>query len=136
MNGEDRNILSSPLKCCSTQTKGDVMLRLGAVLVVLVTLCRPAMALYFLYPDWSALPENARQTYIAGAFDSLVSVATDEDGRIAAKHYDHCVVSAHISVGQLATNVMNFASQKPELHTLPASIVMAKYLAAAFGLPK
>jgi hypothetical protein len=111
------------------------MPRLYCVLGVFVALCQPAKALYFLYPEWSALPETTRAVYIAGAFDSLVSHSTDENGRIGSKHFDRCVVGAHMTIGQLSTNVMNFAAQKPELHTLPMPAVMSSYLLAACGSP-
>lgn len=112
------------------------MLRLVFVFIVLLNLLvEPANALYFNYTEWSALPEVSRTMFMTGAFDSLVSFATDAGGEEAAKHYDHCVVSAHMSNGQLATNILNYAKDKPALHTKPATMAMIKYLIAACGLP-
>ena len=99
-------------------------------------LCQPARANYFLYSDWLRLSEVQRVAYISGAFDAQASIGTDEYGFKLAAHYDRCIVSAHMDNGQLAQNVLIFASQKPETHTIPAAVVLAQYLAATCGKPK
>jgi hypothetical protein len=72
--------------------------------------------------------------FMTGAFDSLVSFATDAGGLTAAQHYSHCVMDAHMSNSQLATNILNYAKDRPALHTKPATNAMLDYLIAACGL--
>src|SRR5439155_19087364 len=47
---------------------------------------------YYNYADWDRLNESDRAAYIAGAYDSLVSIATAETAS-SARHYSRCVVS-------------------------------------------
>jgi hypothetical protein len=51
---------------------------------------------YYNYPQWDRLNDLARATYIAGAYDSLISIATP-DTAAAARHYSKCVVSHQLS---------------------------------------
>ncbi|THD70957.1 MAG: hypothetical protein E7813_06695 [Bradyrhizobium sp.] len=112
------------------------MPRLGAVFCVSMALwVQPTKAAYYGYSEWAALPEVSRAIFMSGAFDSLVSFATDADGAAAAKHYAKCVHGAHMTNGQLATNILNYARDKPALHTQLATAAMLDYLIAACGLP-
>jgi hypothetical protein len=51
---------------------------------------------YYNYADWDRLNESDRAAYIAGAYDSLVSIATAETAS-SARHYSRCVVSRQLS---------------------------------------
>ena len=126
----------APITAHEDTIESDVMLRLGAVLVLSMSLwVEPAVAAYYSYSEWAALPEGARAMFMSGAFDSLVSFATDADSVTVSKHYDNCVRDAHISNGQLATNILDYAKDKPKLHTQVAVSAMLDYLIAACGLP-
>ncbi|MGE5777741.1 MAG: hypothetical protein ACM30D_00340 [Hyphomicrobiales bacterium] len=50
---------------------------------------------YYNYADWDRLNESDRAAYIAGAYDSLVSIATAETAS-SARHYSRCVVSRQL----------------------------------------
>jgi hypothetical protein len=112
------------------------MLRLGALLVISMVLCvQPASATYYTYNEWSALPEAARTLYISGALDGLTGFGRPEDNFAAAQHYSACISNAKMTNGQLATNILNYAKDKPALHTQPAVGAMIGYLIAACGRP-
>jgi hypothetical protein len=110
-------------------------LRLSLFGVLVAFLIAPAEAFFLNYTDWTALPEGSRTMFMTGAFDSLVSFANNEGGAKAADHYEQCIRDAHMSNTQLAANVLNYAKDKPALHTKPATIAMIQYLIAACGLP-
>jgi hypothetical protein len=46
-----------------------------------------------------------------------------------------CLSKAKMTNGQLAANVLNFASDKPKLHTGPVQQALLDYLFAACGAP-
>ena len=50
-------------------------------------------------------------------------------------HYHTCMAKSGMTNAQLATNILNYAKDKPALHTEPATVAMLKYLAAACGIP-
>jgi hypothetical protein len=52
-----------------------------------------------------------------------------------SRHYRKCVDTAQITNFQLAANVLNFAKDKPELHTGSVQGALIKYLNTACGQP-
>ena len=46
----------------------------------------------------------------------------------AAFHYEMCLSKAKMTNGQLAANVLNFASDKPKLQTGPVQLALIEYL--------
>ena len=56
---------------------------------------------YYSYPEWNRLDDSARAIYIAGAYDSLVSIASS-DTAPASRHYSKCVASSRLTSEQLA----------------------------------
>jgi hypothetical protein len=91
---------------------------------------------YYTYQSWSALSEPARAIYLSGAFDSLVTFASGEQEKRITAHYFKCIYTAKTSGSQLAANVLNFAKDKPELHTGPVQAPRFKYLFATCGEPR
>ena len=45
---------------------------------------------YYTYPEWDRLSDQARTMYIAGAYDTLVSIASP-DTASTSRHYSRCV---------------------------------------------
>jgi hypothetical protein len=45
---------------------------------------------YYTYPEWDRLSDQARTMYIAGAYDSLISIVSP-DTAPTARHYSKCV---------------------------------------------
>jgi hypothetical protein len=76
-----------------------------------------------------------RILYIAGAFDTALTLwAGEEQNPTAFKtHYSNCIVAAGMTNSQLAANVLNFARDKPELHTGGVPEALMGYLFAACG---
>jgi hypothetical protein len=113
------------------------MLRTAVILLAL--LVSPLAHAYFVtYQQWLAMPEGARTAYITGAFDGYLY----DDSQFfvrqqwevdATFHYETCLSKARMTSGQLAVNVMNFARDKPELHTQPVQHALMNYLFAACG---
>jgi len=89
---------------------------------------------YYNYPDWERLNESDRATYIAGAYDSLVSIAS-ADTASAARHYSKCVASRQLSNDQLAKNVRAFVATRPHLQKGPVQGGLINYLVELCGAP-
>jgi hypothetical protein len=87
---------------------------------------------YYNYPQWDRLNDLARATYIAGAYDSLISIATP-DTASAARHYSKCVVSHQLSTEQLAKNVRAFVATRPDLQKGPVQGGLINYLVELCG---
>jgi len=111
--------------------------RLGHLLIVLAALwVRPASAVFYTYTQWEALPEVQRAFYMSGAYDSLTSFADTPEAARGAVHYQTCVAKSGMTNSQLAAKILNYAKDKPALHTKPATHAMLDYLIAACGLPR
>lgn len=52
-----------------------------------LTITAPANAVYFTYFRWESLPAQIRAAYMAGFYDALISVASDEQDAKAGTHY-------------------------------------------------
>src|SRR5438132_6843205 len=59
---------------------------------------------YYTYPEWDRLSDQARTMYIAGAYDSLVSISYAVFC-LKKKNYSKCV-SGRVSIEQLTKNVL------------------------------
>jgi hypothetical protein len=90
---------------------------------------------YFTYSDWSRMPANFRAAYIAGLYDALISIASDDaEARIGA-HYQTCVARAKMRNTQLAENTLAYATARPELQSGGVGEAMIKYLIELCGKP-
>jgi hypothetical protein len=89
---------------------------------------------YYKYPEWDRLSDSARATYIAGAYDSLISIATP-DTASASRHYSKCVVSHQLTTEQLAKNVRAFVAKRPDLQKGPVQGGLINYLVELCGVP-
>src|SRR5262249_18268800 len=68
---------------------------------------------YYTYAEWDRLSDQARTMYIAGAYDSLVSIASPDTMSIS-RRYSRCV-SGRVPIEQLAKNVRTFVAARPDL---------------------
>jgi hypothetical protein len=117
--------------------QGEAEMRTVIVLIALLV-SSAAQAYFVTYQQWLAMQEAGRNAYIIGAFDGYLyddsQFFVSEQWKIdATVHYEMCLSKARMSSGQLAANVMNFARDKPELHTQPVQHVLMNYLFAACG---
>jgi hypothetical protein len=89
---------------------------------------------YYSYPEWDRLNESEQAIYIAGAYDSLVSIASPNTAS-AARHYSRCVASNRLSSEQLARNVRAFVASRPALQKGPVQGGLVNYLVELCGAP-
>jgi hypothetical protein len=89
---------------------------------------------YYSYPDWDRLNESEQAVYIAGAYDSLVSIASPNTAS-AARHYSRCVANNRLSSEQLARNVRAFVAGRPALQKGPVQGGLVNYLVELCGAP-
>ena len=73
---------------------------------------------YYAYPEWDRRSEQARTMCIAGAYDTLVSIAS-QDTASTSRHYSRCV-SGRLTIEQLAKNVHTFVAARPDLQKNPS----------------
>jgi len=89
---------------------------------------------YYSYPQWDRLSESDQAIYIAGAYDSLVSIASPNTAS-AARHYSRCLASNRLSSEQLARNVRAFVAARPDLQKGPVQGGLVNYLVELCGAP-
>jgi hypothetical protein len=100
--------------------KGDQLVR--GFSLILVLLSSSANAQYFKYSDIASSPQADQNMYIAGAADALARTSS----------INLCLGKAlQMKAGHLTTNVMNYAANKPALHSLGMADVVAAYLKEA-----
>lgn len=73
--------------------------------------------------------------YLAGTFDSLVTISGDLTENRYRLHYNECVVNAKMSHTQLALNVSTFVDGRPELQGKPVQAGLIEYLLQLCGRP-
>jgi hypothetical protein len=88
---------------------------------------------YYTYAEWDRLSDQARTMYIAGAYDSLISI-TSPDTVSIARHYSKCV-SGRVPIEQLAKNVRTFVAARPDLQKRPVQVGLINYLIELCGAP-
>jgi hypothetical protein len=91
---------------------------------------------FFTYSQWERLPEEEREVYLAGAFDTVVGVAEAEDewGLKNSLHYRKCIRDSHMTLRQLSQNVIATAATKPELKDTWVVGALLLYLRSLCGL--
>jgi hypothetical protein len=120
----------------SNRVKGETkMMRRTAVVLIALLASSAAQSNYVTYQSWSDASEMSRAMYIAGAFDSLVTFIESEQALRNRVHYNNCMETSQMTILQLATNVLNFAKDKPELHTGSVQGALIEYLNATCGQP-
>src|SRR5215831_180027 len=87
------------LRARRTPMKSVVVVGLLSALMI----GRANAQVYYTYSEWERLSDQARTMYIAGAYDSLISIVSP-DTASTARHYSKCV-SGRVPIEQLAKNV-------------------------------
>ena len=104
----------------------------GFLFVVLVGQAHAQV--YYSFPQWDRLSEAEQAIYIAGAYDSLVSIASPNTAS-AARHYSRCLATNRLSSEQLARNVRTFVANRPDLQKGPVQGGLVNYLVELCGAP-
>lgn len=109
-------------------------MRLAAfAVVVFATLPSMASASFFTFQEWAAMGPQQRAMYISGAYDTLTGIASNDADVRRVRHQVACLAKSKMNNSQLATNVLEFAKDKPKLQTGPVVGVLLEYLFAACG---
>jgi hypothetical protein len=106
------------------------MIRRTAVVLITLLGSSAAQSNYFMYQNWSALNEDSRIAYLAGAFDSLLVFMPD-----VGDHYETCLARAKMQTSQLTAHVLSYAKDKPALQTGSVQNALVRYLLAVCGKP-
>src|SRR5207245_4575781 len=104
-----------------------------AVFLSALMISRANTQVYYNYPAWDRLSDQARTMYIAGAYDSLVSISSPDTASIS-RHYSKCV-SGRGPIEQLAKNVRTFVAARPDLQKKPGQVGRMNYLIELVGAP-
>jgi hypothetical protein len=104
-----------------------------AGLLSVLMIGRANTQVYYTYPEWDRLSDQARSMYIAGAYDSLVSISSPDTASIS-RHYSKCV-SGRVPIEQLAKNVRTFVAARPDLQKKPVQVGLINYLIELCGAP-
>ena len=105
-----------------------------ALILTLMLFFREASAAYLTYAEWAALPAPSRALYIAGVFDGLTTIATD-DWEPITRHYDRCIEKAKLTNDQLAENVLTYGQSRPQFYAKPVAGAMINHLVEVCGTP-
>lgn len=89
------------------------------------------------YSEWERSRYAEKMAYLAGAFDTLVSVGVEQQGK-AMQHYDKCMIDSRMDLAQFTDAVSAFGRAHPEAQGPIYSVqgTMLQYLIRLCGLPK
>jgi hypothetical protein len=127
--------LRSGDKLKSTEADRRAYLRVILVLVFQLATITMSPAQFVNFSQWSNESASERTAYIAGAFDSLLVFANDEEDAHASYHYQQCVLGGKMTSRQLAENVLRFGQSRPSLRTGSVQAVLMKYLTETCEVP-
>ena len=103
----------------------------GFLVILFVMVATNAKAQLISYSQWERSPQLFREAYIVGAFDSLIAFANFGVG----DHYFECIKQSKMTGVQMAENVRNFASSRPEYHAGGMEVILINYLIGVCGKP-
>jgi hypothetical protein len=105
----------------------------AAVTVLALTLAVPVRAGFLTAEQWLGLSAEQQAAYVAGAYDSLVTYATNTAEMEAIGHYQSCVAHAKLTPVTMATGLKDELDANPKLATEPAPGALLKYLIKLCG---
>lgn len=106
--------------------------KLAATFAFVMTAQSAVSANYFNYAQWDRMSLNDRAAYIAGSFDTLITVGAAGTAK-AMDHYEACMNRAGLTNVQLAENVRLFAASRPAMHGGPLQVALVSYLVELCG---
>ena len=106
------------------------------VIVTLLALTAPAhaQAVAFTYNQWERLAIGLKELYVAGAVDSLSTIAVPTQAG-TAKYYNECLVKKEITAHNLAEEMKVIVQTRPDLRPKPATAALLASLIKLCGLP-
>jgi hypothetical protein len=109
-------------------------MRFVTIVLLFSTTTVHAQTIYLNYSQWEQMPTSLREMYVAGAVDTLSTVAIPQQTSIA-RHYNECIAKARLSAAQLAQNMKEYAEINPDVQSKPAPNALMRYLISLCGLP-
>jgi hypothetical protein len=93
-----------------------------------------AQLVIFTYDQWERLSAGLQEIYLAGAIDSLSTIATPPTAA-TAKYYNDCLVKKQITAHIIAEEMRTIVQTRPELRPKPATGALLASLIKLCGLP-
>ena len=88
-------------------------------LVFLITAAH-AQSVVFTYDQWERLSIGLQEIYLAGAIDSMSTIAVPTQAG-TAKYYNDCLVKKQITAHTIAEEMKTIVQTRPELRQKPAT---------------
>ena len=109
------------------------MRRVFLCLLALTTAAH-AQSVVFTYDQWERLSTGLQEIYLAGAIDSLSTIAVPTQAA-TAKFYNECLAKNQITAHTIAEEMKDTVRTKPELRDKPATGTLLASLMKLCGLP-
>jgi hypothetical protein len=93
-----------------------------------------AQLVIFTYDQWERLSVGLQEIYLAGAIDSLSTIAVPTQAG-TAKYYNDCLVQRQITAHIIAEDMKAIIQTRPELRPKPATGALLASLIKLCGLP-
>jgi hypothetical protein len=93
-----------------------------------------AQLVFFTYDQWERLSIGLQEIYLAGAIDSLSTIAVPAQAG-TAKYYNDCLVEKQITAHIIAEEMRAIVKTRPELRLKPAVGTLLASLTKLCGLP-
>ena len=102
--------------------------------LLVLTSTAHAQLVIFTYDQWERLSIGLQEIYLAGAIDSLSTIAVPTQAS-TAKYYNDCLVKKQITAHIIAEEMKDIVRTKPELRDKPATGTLLASLMKLCGLP-
>jgi hypothetical protein len=89
--------------------------------------------LWITYSQWERLAPEQKVFYMAGAFDSLMGVSSNEKGVKMALHYSKCISDSGMKLREFTDRVAAYAESHPKLQGGTVQGAMINYLVELCG---
>jgi hypothetical protein len=109
-------------------------MRRVVVAVLALTASAHAQSVFFTYDQWDRLSIGLQEIYVAGAIDSLSTIAVPTQAG-TAKFYNDCLVKKQITAHIIAEEMRSIVRTQPELRPKPATSTLLTSLTKLCGLP-
>jgi hypothetical protein len=90
---------------------------------------------WFPYSKWIEFPDEQKFAYVAGALDSMILLAPDDDRRKASVFYSDCLSRSSMNLQRFTRNLEDFVRARPEFQGGSVPVPMARYLEKLCGMP-
>src|SRR5262245_8007439 len=107
----------------------------GSVFVFLTLMTAAhAQSVVFTYDQWERLSIGLHEIYLAGAIDSLSTIAVPTQAG-TAKYYNDCLVKKQLTAHTIAEEMKTIVHTRPELRQKPATGALLASLIKLCGAP-